>query len=306
MEPRREGPANGHDSDMVVLIPALNEEGSLRDIVTRCRAAMNELRGWVIVVDDGSTDASGSVAEAAGAIVIRHRRNRGVAQAVKTGLARAIDLRPKVVVQLDADGQHAPEDIVNIARPVIDGEADLVLGRRVYTGWKPAASRRFGNRLLTAVTNHLAGTSVKDAQSGFRAMAPEVARELNLTSRNTYVGEMIIRAAREGFRIAEVDVKVGPRKEGKSRAVRSLLSYASGAIITLVRVYRDYEPLRFFGGIGGAIIALGVLIGLLLLLPAGMLPWLANNLGFRTVFLLITVGLQIVLFGFLADMMGNR
>ena len=136
-------------------------------------------------------------------------------------------------------------------------------------------------------------------------MTPEIAEKLRLTSGRTYVREMIIRASKDGYRISEVEVKVSPRIHGDSKAVKSVISYASGALITMIRIYRDYEPLRFFGGFGASLVVLGVLLGILLLLPRELLPWIANNLGFRTVFLLIIVGLQIILFGFLADMMRN-
>jgi len=299
------GPRQGKSPDVAIIIPSYNEEGSVGKVVRGCFERLGGLRTEVIVIDDGSTDGTVTVAQEAGARVVRHRVNKGVAQAVRTGLSEAAREDPRVIVQLDADGQHDPGDIRKIIQPVLDDEADLVIGTRIYEGWRPKPSRRFGNWLLTKVTNQLAGTKVRDAQTGFRAMTPEVATGLRLTSGKTYVREMIIRASREGFRILEVDVRVTPRENGQSKAVKSVVSYASGAIITMVRIYRDYEPLRFFGGFGASLALIGVLLGLLLLLTRDALPWLSNNLGFRTVFLLITVGLQIILFGFLADMMRN-
>jgi glycosyltransferase involved in cell wall biosynthesis len=291
--------------DVAVVIPSYNEESSVGQVVRGCLDNLGDLRAEVIVVDDGSTDETVNVAQKAGARVIRHKVNKGVAQAVRSGLNEAIRENPRAIVQLDADGQHDPKDITEMIRPILEDKADLVIGTRIYQGWKPRLSRRFGNWLLTKVTNQLAGTRVRDAQTGFRAMTPEVASRLRLTSGKTYVREMIIRASREGYRISEVEVRVTPREVGQSKAVKSVVSYASGAIITMIRIYRDYEPLRFFGGFGVSLAFIGIVLGFLLVLTREALPWLSNNLGFRTVFLLITVGLQIILFGFLADMMRN-
>jgi len=293
------------DPTVAIVIPAFNEEKSVESVVSKCLSTLRD-RAKVLVVDDGSSDQTALVAGQAGAEVISHRKNKGVAQSIKTGITKALIFGPDILVQLDADGQHDPRDIPSLIHPILSGEADLVVGKRVYRDWDPPRTKRFGNWLLTHVTNHLAGTNIDDAQSGFRAMSIHLARDLELTSRNTYVQEMIIRAAREGFRVDQVDITVQPRGKGKSKVVSSIISYASGAVVTLLRVYRDYEPLRFFGSIGGTFLVFGLLLGSLLLLPGNILPGLNEILGFRSVFLFITVGIQIILFGFLADMMNSR
>lgn len=294
----------GQRSDIVIIIPAYNEEASVGGVVSDCLSALEEVR--VIVVDDGSSDSTARVAREAGAEVIHQRRNKGVAQSVKTGITKALAHDPDILVQLDADGQHDPGEISRLVEPIAGDRADLVIGRRLYHDWDPPVANRFGNWLLTRVTNYLAGTHLDDAQSGFRAMSADLAQEMELTSRNTYVQEMIIRAAREGFRVGQVDTTVRPRKRGKSRVVSSIASYAWGAIVTLMRVYRDYEPLRFFGSIGIIFLLFGLGLGVFLLVTESIFPGLQEILGFRTVFLLITVGIQIVLFGFLADMMSTE
>ena len=286
---------------IAIIIPAFNEEDSVGRVVSGCMKKLEEYEYVkVIVIDDGSRDQTSIVAKEAGAEVIKHRRNQGVARAIQTGIDVALKDDPKIIVQLDADGQHDAAEVPILIDPILKGDADMVIGRRIYEDWSPPISKKVGNWLLTRVANQLAGTNLKDAQSGFRAMSREVASNLKLRSRNTYVHEMIIKASRQGFRVNQVDTKVLERRSGKSKVVNSIASYAWGAGITIIRVYRDFEPLKFFGGIGALLILFGFALGTWLLI--GPPQWLIEIVGFRTIFLLITVGIQITLFGFLADM----
>ncbi|MBC7090218.1 MAG: glycosyltransferase family 2 protein, partial [Methanobacteriaceae archaeon] len=153
---------------IAALIPAYNEELTIGTIILLCREYVDE----VIVVDDGSTDRTAKVAEAAGARVIRHEKNRGKGAALKTGF-KATDA--DVIVTLDGDGQHNPNEIPKLVRPIIDGMADIVNGSRYLSGSDKNTPfyRRVGQKILDKATNILTRLDITDTQSGFRAFSKD-------------------------------------------------------------------------------------------------------------------------------------
>lgn len=194
----------------VAVIPAYNEATRVADVV---RGALRHA-DRVIVVDDGSTDATGAVAEAAGALVVRHRQNSGAGAATMTGLAAARRLQAEIVVTLDADGQHDPEDIPAMLAPVLAGQADFVFANR----FGAAAGRRRNSiprirRAFNAIGNLItfiaSGRWVSDSQAGFKVFGPRALKEVHLRLRGfEYCSELVRESVLRRWRIAQVPTKV--------------------------------------------------------------------------------------------------
>ena len=182
-----------------VVIPAYNEAGTIGTVIEKAMKYADE----IIVVDDGSTDKTGEIAAKKGAKVIRHKENRGYIEALRTGFKVATG---DIIVTLDADGQHSPEEIPRIIKPILEKKADLVLGVREKIS--------FSEKVITLLTSLKVRTS--DASTGYRAIRREIARKMKIQGKCT-CGTFMLEAAKLGARITQVKIKVGPRKTGKSR-----------------------------------------------------------------------------------------
>ena len=204
---------------VAVVIPAHNEAENLRAILARVPSpeqAGTPLR--VVVVDDGSTDATAAVARAMGAEVISHERTRGLGAALRTGLHRARDLGAKAAVYIDSDGEYDPREIPRVLAPVLSGDADYVLGSRFKRGW-PAGMRplrRAGNLVLTAALSFLAGRLISDGQTGFRAFGRTALEVAEIVHDFNYAQVLTLDLLRKGMRLAEVPVSYTPRVRGRS------------------------------------------------------------------------------------------
>jgi glycosyltransferase involved in cell wall biosynthesis len=192
-------------SKLVAVIPAYNEAGHIGPVVRAVRQFANA----VIVVDDGSGDSTGEEARAAGARVYRHLVNRGLGGGIATGLRAALEAGADIIVTLDGDGQHVPEEVLDLAAPIRKGEADLVIGSRMLNPEGMPVLRRVANRFANLCTWALFGVHVSDTQSGFRALSRRAAESMDLrTSRMEVSSEIVAEAARHGFRISEVPITV--------------------------------------------------------------------------------------------------
>lgn len=292
---------------VIVTIPAYNEEKSIGKVIGGIKTVMNKEghKYEILVINDGSTDKTEREAKEAGAIVYSHPHNYGLAETFKTEMKKVLERNGDVIVHIDADMQYLPEEIPKLLEPVIKGEADLVLGSRFAGVVEEMSSvKRWGNKAFSRVISGITSVKITDGQTGFRAFTKELAQNIKITSRHTYTQEMIIRSVKEKFRVKEVPVTFKKRKEGESRLISNPLEYAAKAWINILRVYRDYEPLKFFGRIGASLMFIGFLIGLYIL-------WLFFNVGFGVIdtkiptillgVLFFLTGMQIMLFGFLAD-----
>lgn len=192
-----------HDRDkLIALIPVYNAAGHIGNVVRRTLGQVAR----VLVVDDGSVDGSGGEAREAGADVIAHTVNRGKGAALKTGLARCLELDCDWIILLDADGQHDPGDIAHFLAGR-DGDAKFIIGNRMTHAEGMPFTHRVGNRLGSRVLSGLCGQPLPDSQCGFRMLHRSLLGALKLTADHYEAdSEMLILAARAGQRIASVPI----------------------------------------------------------------------------------------------------
>ncbi len=220
-------------SKVIAVIPAYDEGPRIGDVVDGVRA-----QAEVVVVDDGSTDDTSSSAREHGARVVRHLVNRGAGAAVATGIRRALDLGADIIVTVDADGQHRAEDITVVTRPVLEDEADVVIGSRFLGGIDDMPLvKRIGNHSLTWLTRLLYGVPLTDSQSGFRALNRRAAELFELrVDRYGFCSEMVGEAARNSLRLVEVPIRSHYLDTRKGTSV------ADGVAIALDLLLRRFLP----------------------------------------------------------------
>jgi len=295
---------------LVVQIPAYNEAETIGEVIQEIPRRIPGIdRVTVLVVDDGSRDGTGEVARAAGAdVVIRHRRNRGLAAAFQTGMDAALRLGADLIVNLDADGQYDPADIPALIAPILRGEADLVVGDRqvmrlTHFPWPKRALSALGS----AVVRWASGVEVPDAPSGFRAYTREAALRLIVLTDFSYTVEHLIQVGKRRLAVAHVPVRARPTPR-PSRLHHGVWDFIKRQGATLVRVYAGYEPLKAFFYLSLPF----WLIGLILF---ARLAWFFVTEGFAlrghlqsliVATLSIILAFLIFLFGLLADRIGDN
>ena len=240
---------------VIAVIPAFNEDRFVGSVVLKTL----EYAANVIVVDDGSQDQTARVAEQAGALVIRHAHNKGKATAMLTGLRKVRAFSPRVVVVLDADGQHHPGDIPALIQPILDGAAHIVVGSRfLKEGNRIPRWRIFGQHGLTRATNLFSGVNLTDSQSGFRAFVPEVLDRMNFRrSGFSFESEIQFLARENHLTIKEIPIGVTYAEKSK----RSPLKHGLQVLNSILFLVGQHRPLLFIGGSGLLMLLAGVGMG---------------------------------------------
>ncbi len=289
---------------IVVTIPAYNEENTISIVIGKIKEAMesNRYNYEILVVDDGSNDNTVETAKKAGAVVYSHPKNYGLAETFKTEIKKSLKMGADIIVHIDADNQYQPVEIPKLIKEINNGY-DLVLGSRFKgTIESMPLIKKFGNKAFSRVISNITRMKISDGQTGFRAFTREVAGKIKIISNHTYTQEQIIRAVKEKFRIKEVPAYFAKRKD-KSRLMSNPFRYATRAWINIIRIYRDYEPLKFFGLVGTTLFGFGFLIGLYLVY-LHFTSGIVGHLGLMMLdILILSIGLQIIIFGFMADML---
>ena len=216
-----------------------------------------------LVVDDGSQDATAVVAREHGVDhVVRHRLNQGLSRAFMTGLNHCLILGADVIVNTDADNQYDANDIPALVRPIVEGVADIVIGARPIDGVECFSPiKKLLQKVGSWVVRTVGGADVPDAASGFRAFNSDAARELMVFNKYTYTLETLIQMGLRNMAVMAVPVRVN-KDLRTSRLVKSTASYVYRSIITIIRIFLIYCPVRFFGTIGVVFLAAGVGVGL--------------------------------------------
>ena len=213
---------------VVLVIPAYNEERFIGSVVLKARQYVDE----VIVIDDGSTDCTGQIARAAGAIVVQHPQNYGKGVALNTGFAKVREFSPDVVITIDGDWQHLPEEISLVAQPVLEGEADLVVGSRYLEQTSTVPLKRIvGHWGFNVLTNVSSGTPLTDSQSGFRAFSPAALSQMTFSSSGFSVEcEMQFLARDLRLRVLEVPITIRYHDKPKRSVLKHGLIVLDGLI----------------------------------------------------------------------------
>lgn len=236
-------------------IPAYNEENYIGTIVLNTRQYVDE----VVVVDDGSSDGTAEIARLAGADVVQHKQNRGYGAAIKSILAEARKRDPDILVILDADTQHNPQEIPEIISPLKNGY-DLVIGTREQQTVKIPLYRKIGQRLILRSVNVLSGERLSDSECGFRAFSRKAISSLRPKEDGMAISaETVDEAVRRNLRVTQVPVTVKYTPDGSTHN-----PIAHGlSIITRVLVWISERKPMFFFGLGGAIlIVVGLIAGI--------------------------------------------
>lgn len=294
---------------LTVTVPAYNEEKTIAGVIGDIPRELNGVdRVDVLVVDDGSTDGTVERARAAGAdSILSHQENQGLGVTFRDGLEAALEMGSDIIVNIDADGQYDATEILKLIQPILENKADVVLGwRDIDNLGFMAKGKKLGNKLATWVTRVLSGLPVKDAQTGFRAFSREAALRMNLSGGYTYVQETLMQAKYKDLRIEQVPVEFRAR-EGKSRLISGLASYAFRAGWTMFITYKDYQPLRLFFCMGGILALIGFAFGIRVLVHFIYTGAVSPHVPLAVAAsLLAIVGLGTITFGLIADMLRKQ
>lgn len=276
-----------------VIIPAYNEECHIAKVILRARRHVDR----VVVCDDGSTDMTSVIAKALGARVVRHGEKRGKGEALRTLSKEIMELGPDVIVTLDGDGQHDPDEIPMLLKPIETGECDVVVGSRYVDGGKMDAPfyRRFGLRVINFLYRKGAGVRAKDTQSGFRAYSQKAFKCLIGCDAKGYgiEGEQLSLAAKNGLRVTEVPISVNYKGSAET-SKKSPLLHGADLISTLLRLVLEERPLKYLGLPGIGFMGLGIILGLCLLWKFNLtryfsMPLATLTLGASVVGLLLII-----------------
>jgi len=235
---------------IIACIPAFNEERTIAAIVVGSQKYADE----VIVCDDGSNDLTAEIAEKLGAKVIRHERNAGKGEALRSLFLACREAGAEFMITIDGDGQHDPNEIPEVLRPLQEGKADIVVGSRLKEGAEEMPNyRKLGNRMLNAMTYG----GVTDTQSGFRGYGRSAFSSLLPTEMGMGVdSQLLMDAARHGLRIVEVPVSV---RYGTGRtSTHNPFYHTLDVIFSIFKVTSIRHPLVFYGTPGLALIVAGL------------------------------------------------
>jgi len=287
---------------IIITIPAYNEENTIGSAIDEIKEIMSKTsyRYEIQVINDGSSDKTVLIAKKHGAKVYGYLRNKGLLHAFQYEITQCLKNKADIIVHTDADGQYDPKDIPKLIEKIEEGY-DLVLGSRFKgkISYKNEFGKLLGNIIFAKAISKMIKTKVTDSTTGFRAFTKDVAREIKFINTFTYTQEQLIKASKQGFKITEIPITA--RKTRKSKLFKNPFDYAIKAWINIFRIYRDFNPLMFFGKIGVYFLLVGGAIGLGLVykfLTSGKVGHIPLTI---LCILLIMIGIQLILFGFLAD-----
>ncbi|MDQ1404185.1 MAG: hypothetical protein QOG03_2501 [Actinomycetota bacterium] len=222
---------------VAIVIAAYNEEEAIGGVLSQLPDEVAGLEIEPIVVIDGGEDGTEAIVRKGGHMVATHPVNRGQGDALRTGFALALQRGADVIVTMDADGQHRPDEIVELVKPILLDEADYVQGSRFLGQYDDAGgSRDLGIRLFSRLINLLCGTSITDCTNGFRALRAEALAELRLEEDRYSSAELLMEAATKKLRILEIPVHVRSRSHGESKKPQRL-GYPLGWLGAVIRVW---------------------------------------------------------------------
>ena len=291
---------------LVIIVPAFNEEKTIINTLEKLFLLKPELikmgyELFIHVINDGSSDATGKfVNEYREVLVVNHKKNKGLGAAVRTGLFSANKVNADIVIKYDADLQHEPFDILDLIKPIYNDESDVVYGNRFEKiNYKMPFIRKIGNKVFTNLMKWLTGWPLMDSQPGIFAVNKEFLSNFYLPGDYNYTQQILLDAYHRHLRFSHVSVSFNKRDNGKSFIS---MSYPFKVIPQIIQVIIGIKPLKVFGPIGWFFLSLGVFVFLFqfisYLLDYSKKPVENVNLVLGS----LLFGIQVLCFGFLADL----
>jgi glycosyltransferase involved in cell wall biosynthesis len=295
---------------LIVQIPCFNEEKTLPRTIRGIPRKIDGLEEVeLLIVDDGSTDRTLEVAKELGVHhIVKNTNNKGLARSFMAGLDAAIKLGAHVIVNTDGDNQYDGRDIPNLIAPILQGEADIVIGDR-HTDKIPhfSLTKRKLQKIGSWVVRNLSETKVKDVTSGFRAYSREAALQMNIVSDYSYTLETVIQAGKKHLAVTNVAVRTNSKLR-ESRLFKSLRQYIVKSVITIIRMYTMFQPLRVFFLVGSILCLAGFTLALRFLYFYFFTPRPHGHI--QSVILsavLLIIGFLVLMIGIVADVISfNR
>lgn len=298
---------------LIIQIPCYNEEATLGLTLSelpRQLPGIDQVE-WLII-NDGSRDRTLEVAQAAGVDhIVDLQSNQGLAKGFMAGIEACLAAGADIIVNTDADNQYCAADIPKLISPILEGNAQIVIGARPIQEIQHFSPiKKLLQKLGSFVVRLASQTKIPDAPSGFRAISREAALRLNVFNEYTYTLETIIQAGQKGLVITSVPIRTNGFLR-PSRLVKSIPAYVQHSILTIVRIFMTYRPLKFFMMLGSIPFSLGFLLCCRwLLLFWGIIgdnPAKPRVPSLILAAMLILIGVQLGVFGLIADLMGvNR
>ncbi len=298
---------------LIIQIPCYNEEATLGLTLSelpRQLPGIDQVE-WLII-NDGSRDRTVEVAQACGVDhIVNLQSNQGLAKGFMAGIEACLEAGADIIVNTDADNQYCAADIPKLIAPILAGNAQIVIGARPIQSIKHFSPlKKLLQNLGSFVVRLASQTQIPDAPSGFRAISREAALRLNVFNEYTYTLETIIQAGQKGLIITSVPIRTNGFLR-PSRLVKNIFAYVQHSIVTIVRIFMTYRPLKFFMMLGSVPFSLGFLLCCRwLLLFWGIIgndPAKPRVPSLILAAMLILIGVQLWIFGLIADLMGvNR
>ncbi len=277
---------------IVACIPCYNEEQNIAKVIIETKKFVDQ----VIVCDDGSNDFTSVIAENLDVIVIKHKKNLGKGIALKSLFNKSKSLKANIIITLDGDGQHNPNQIPQLIDPILKNEFDVVIGSR-FIGQKSDIPRyrKVGLKILDTITNHASKQVFSDTQSGFRAYSKKAISKINIKENGIGVdSEILIQISNHKFKITDVPVTVSYDQNSHTY---NPINHGSKVMVTIIKTLLERSPLRYFGLTGLSFIIIGTVFFIRLIqlynTSGGTyfsLPWafLAVSTGFIGLIFVVT------------------
>jgi len=294
---------------LIIQIPCYNEEQTLPQTLSdipRNMDGVDEVE--ILIIDDGSTERTVEVARELGVDhIVRNTCNQGLARTFFVGLDASLRLGADIIVNTDGDNQYRGADIPKLIAPILNGEADIVIGDR-QTDQIPHFSpfKKKLQKVGSFVVRSLSKTDVPDAVSGFRAFSRKAAMHMNIISNFSYTIETVIQAGPKRLAVKSVPIGTNP-KTRESRLFKSIPQFLRNSLATLVRMYTMYQPLRVFMGIGACFIFAGLVPSIRFLVYYSMGYGSGHIQSLILAAILFVIGFHVLIVGLVADVISfNR